>query len=291
MLVTLTVTVWGARGSIPSPGPTTARYGGNTSCILLEQEGVAEGVVVLDAGSGIRALGSHLARRDGSVQVDLLLTHTHWDHIQGMPFFVPMFRPGDAVRVWGARQGDVELETILRQQMDPVVFPVPLDDTDAELSVTHVGPGRFDIPGFTVEAIRLRHPGTTLGYRLTAADGGARLAYITDNELGPGGVYNVGRDWRRDLTGLVGGVDVLVHDAMYAPEELGRHLGWGHSSWEEAVDLAVEAKVGRLMLFHHRPERTDGEIDAIVARAQDRANGSAYAVEVVAAREGMQLSL
>jgi phosphoribosyl 1,2-cyclic phosphodiesterase len=259
--------------------------------MLVEREGVAGSVVVLDAGTGIRALGGQLARRDGGVRVDLLLTHTHWDHIQGLPFFVPMFRPGDSVRVWGAKQGDVELETILRQQMHPVVFPVPLDETDADLSVSHIGPGRFDVPGFAVEAIRLRHPGMTLGYRLTTADGSVRIAYITDNELGPGGSYHVSRAWRDELALLLAGVDLLVHDAMYTPEDIGQHLGWGHSSWEEAVDLAVDAEARRLMLFHHRPERTDGEIEAIVGRAQARADGGAHAVEVVAAREGMQLSL
>lgn len=287
----LTVSVWGARGSIPTPGPDTARYGGNTSCILVERKGQAGNALVLDAGSGIRALGNQLARQDSGVRVDLLLTHTHWDHIQGLPFFIPMFRPGNTVHVWGAKQGDVDLGTILRQQMHPVVFPVPLDDTGAELSVAHVGPGRFDLPGFAVDAIRLRHPGTTLGYRLTAVDGGAQLAYITDNELGPGGAYDVGREWRSDLAGLLHGVDLLVHDAMYAQEDIDAHRGWGHSSWEESVDLAVEARVSRLMLFHHHPERTDGQIDAIVARASARANTSEHAVEVMAACEGMQLSL
>jgi phosphoribosyl 1,2-cyclic phosphodiesterase len=259
--------------------------------MLVQREGVSDRVVVLDAGSGLRPLGNAIGRHGEGVEVDLLLSHTHWDHIQGFPFFVPMFRPGSAVRVWGGRQGDVDLEVILRQQMHPVVFPVPLDETGAELTVTHVGPGRFEIPGFTVDAFRLRHPGNTLGYRLTPVNDGQRVAYITDNELGPGGDYEVGDDWRNELVRFVEGVDLLVHDAMYAPEDIGQHLGWGHSSWEEAVDLAVEARVARLMLFHHRPERTDDEMDAVTRHAQARADRTEHAIEVLAASEGLHLSL
>lgn len=286
-----TASIWGARGSIPSPGPDTIRYGGNTSCILLEREDVSDRLVILDAGSGLRPLGNEIGRRGGRMEVDLLLSHTHWDHIQGLPFFAPMFRSDSAVRIWGGRQDDVDLEVILRQQMHPVVFPVPLDDTGADLTVTHVGPGHFEIAGFAVDAFRLRHPGNTLGYRLTPVDGGRRMAYITDNELGPGGEYAVANDWRRELVEFVAGVDLLVHDAMYTEHDIGRHLGWGHSSWEEAVDLAVEARVTRLMLFHHRPERTDDEMDAVVREAQARANRAGHAVEILAASEGLQVSL
>ncbi len=286
-----TVSVWGARGSIPSPGPDTVRYGGNTSCILIERNNAPDELIVLDAGSGLRPLGNEIGRRARGVEVDLLLSHTHWDHIQGFPFFSPMFRPDSSVRIWGGRQDDVDLEVILRQQMHPVVFPVPLDETGADLTVTHVGPGRFEVPGFTVDAFRLRHPGNTLGYRLTPVSGGPRVAYLTDNELGPGGDYDVGDDWRDELIGFVEGVDLLVHDAMYAPQDIGHHLGWGHSSWEETVDLAVQARVTRLMLFHHRPERTDDEMDAMARNAQARADRTGQAVEVLAASEGMHLSL
>jgi phosphoribosyl 1,2-cyclic phosphodiesterase len=254
-------------------------------------DGAEDRVVILDAGSGIRPLGNALLDGDGHVQADLLLTHTHWDHIQGFPFFAPMFRPGNTIRVWGAKQGDVDLEAILRQQMHPVVFPVPLDKMGAELAVQHIGPGTFEIDGFDVRAFQLRHPGTTLGYRLQPTGGGRTLAYITDNELGPGGEYDLPDDWRSKLIEFVEGVDMLVHDAMYGPGDIGQHLGWGHSSFDEAVELAAEARVKRLMLFHHRPERTDAEIDEAVRAAQAHADRSDHTFEVIAAAEGLQLCL
>ncbi|MDH3457945.1 MAG: MBL fold metallo-hydrolase [Gemmatimonadota bacterium] len=293
MPVTSTLTVWGSRGSIPTPGPQTARYGGNTSCISIElSEAAGSRLLVLDAGSGIRVLGNVLMGRDESpLQMDVLLTHTHWDHIQGFPFFSPVFAEGNIVRVWGARQGEVDLEVILQQQMHPVVFPVPLHRSAADLAVEHVQPGRFDVDGFVVDAIRLRHPGNTLGYRLTPVHGGATVAYIMDNELGPGGDYEVGAGWRSQLTDFIGGVDLLIHDAMYTPDDIERHRGWGHSCYSEAVTLAAQAQVGRLMLFHHRPERADDAMDHLLAAARSHAEQSGHHFEVIAAAEGMQLTL
>ncbi len=287
------ITIWGARGSIPTPGPQTVRYGGNTPCVAVtEHDAKGERLVVLDAGTGIRLLGRHLvAVANGPLTVDLLMTHTHWDHIQGLPFFAPVFGKGNTVRIWGAQQGDVPLEGILRDQMKPVVFPVPLDQVAAELRVEHVTPGAFEIDGFAVRAMRLRHPGTTLGYRLTPMRGGASMAYITDNELGPGGDYEVGPTWRRDLVEFLAGVDVLIHDATYNGAEIDDHRGWGHSSHTESVELAVEAGVARLVLFHHRPEHDDAGMDAMVAEARDLARDMGGGVEVLAATEGLELTL
>ncbi|MBE0594529.1 MAG: MBL fold metallo-hydrolase [Gemmatimonadales bacterium] len=286
-----TVTIWGARGSIPSPGPATSRYGGNTSCISVESQDGPGRLVVLDAGSGIRPLGNALVERGGQWEIDLLLTHTHWDHIQGFPFFAPMFRDGNVIRVRGARQGDVDLDVILRQQMHPVVFPVPLEETTAELSIEHIVPGTFEAGGLRVDSFRLRHPGTTLGYRMTAAGGGATFAYVTDNELGPGGRYDVGPDWRAELVRFIEGADLLVHDAMYTPDDVESHRGWGHSCYSEAVALAVEARVKELWLFHHRPEGTDAMLDGVGRAAQVLADRSDHRLVVRAATEGMHLSL
>lgn len=287
-----TVTFWGTRGSIPTPGPDTTRYGGNTPCVAVEQtDGRARQMVILDAGTGIRPLGKALvAEGDGGLKVDLLVSHTHWDHIQGLPFFTPFFGSGNAVRIWGAKQGEVDLSTILRQQMHPVVFPVPLDALSAELGVQHVEPGPFELEAFAVNAIRLRHPGNTLGYRLSPGGGGGDLAYVTDNELGDGGEYDVGRHWRQEFVRFLEGVDLLIHDAMYTPDELERHRGWGHSSYTEAVDLAREAGVKRLVLFHHRPEHDDAAMDQLVEAAQECA-AQAGGPQVIAAVEGMQLAL
>ena len=157
--------------------------------------------------------------------------------------------------------------------------------------MTHVTEGDFRIDGFDVTALRLRHPGVTLGYRLTPRDGGASMAYVTDNELGTGGDYDVGPDWRSALIGFLSGVDVMIHDAMYTAEELEAHRGWGHSSHLESVTLAAEAGVARLVLFHHRPEHDDTAMDAFVAEAREAAAREADGLEVVAAAEGMQLTL
>lgn len=288
------VTFWGTRGSIPTPGPDTVRYGGNTPCVAVEGLGADQGnLVILDAGTGIRRLGGELVRLHGrdALSVDLLLSHTHWDHIHGLPFFAPFFGKGNCVRIFGSKQGEVDLEVILRQQMHPVVFPVPLDEVAAELTVAHVDAQAFEIDGFAVRAMRLRHPGNTLAYRLTPAGGGASMAYVTDNELGSGGDYGEPRSWRADFVEFLQGVDVLIHDGMFTPEELDHHRGWGHSSYLEAVTLGVDAGVRRLVLFHHRPERDDVGMDALVNQARAAARKMKASLEVVAATEGLQLTL
>lgn len=295
-----TVTFWGTRGSIPTPGAHTARYGGNTPCVAVRggADGSAGGagrdgqLVILDAGTGIRALGLELVeQQNGAVQAEILLSHAHWDHIQGLPHFKPFFGPGNAVRIWGSRQGTTSLEAILRQQMDPAVFPVPLDALSAKLTVQQVEPGDFTVGTFRVRAMRLRHPGTTLGYRLTPAAGGPSMAYVTDNELGPGGRYGTPASWRKDFVAFLTGAELLIHDAMYTPEELEEHRGWGHSTFEEAVALAGEAGVKRLVLFHHEPEHGDEAIDALLAAARRQARATGRPAEVVAAQEGMTLTL
>lgn len=285
-----TVTFWGTRGSIPTPGAHTARYGGNTSCVAVS--GQPGQLVILDAGSGIRPLGRALAKAaEAPMQLDILLSHTHWDHIQGLPFFQPLNTRGNAVRIYGAPQGGVSLERILDRQMDPVVFPVPLKALAADLTITEVGSGSFEIDGFRVEAFRLRHPGTTLGYKLVPVTGGRSIAYVTDNELGPGGSYEVPPDWRNQLVRFLGGVDTLIHDGMYSEAMLESRAGWGHSTPDQAITLARDAGCRRLVLFHHEPEHDDAAIDALLADARRNAAGRAPGLAVDAAMEGMALTL
>lgn len=284
-------TFWGARGSVPTPGPGTVRYGGNTPCIQLQRGGDTGGMTILDAGTGIRRAGRDLVAdlAHGTVSVDLMLTHTHWDHIQGLPFFLPLLDKGNHVRIRGPKQGEVDLESILRDQMRPVVFPVPLDMLAADLTVSHVQAGSFAVDGFAVRAMRMRHPGVTLGYVLEPTDGGQSIAFVPDNELS-GGEYDVGASWREEFVRFLGGTSVLVHDAMYTAEELPGFDGWGHSSHLEAVQIAHEAGVPTLVLFHHRPEHDDGTIDAMLDEAREAAERLG-GMEVQAAYEGMKLNL
>ena len=284
------VTFWGVRGTIPSPGAHTARYGGNTACIEVR---AGDGhLVILDAGTGIRGLGKHLAglKSAAGVRAHIVLSHAHWDHIQGLPYFAPFFTKGNVITVWGPKQGDVEMGAILRQLMQPVVFPVPLDALAASLEVKHVNADPIETEGCTITSMRVRHPAVTLGYRLEMP-GGASIAYVTDDELGPAGQYEVGPRWRERFVKFIGGADLLIHDAMYTPDEIKSHAGWGHSTYAEAVELAKEAGVRQLALFHHEPEHTDAAIDVVTETAQEIAARGGGKVKIVAAAEGMRIAL
>jgi phosphoribosyl 1,2-cyclic phosphodiesterase len=284
------VTFWGTRGSIPTPGPSTARYGGNTACISIAR---SDGrLVILDAGSGLRPLGHELMKqRNGNLSADILLSHTHWDHIQGLPFFKPMSSRETSVCIYGAAQEGVPLKEILGRQMDPMVFPVPMNALAASLMVVEIEEGEFEIDGFKICAFRLRHPGTTLGYRLVPESGGREVAYVTDNELGPGGAYDVSPDWRTRLIAFVNHADTLIHDAMYLDQIIQARAGWGHSTPRQAIDLAREGRCRRLILFHHEPEHDDSALDQLLGDARQYAARVAPGREVEAAVEGMRFSL
>jgi phosphoribosyl 1,2-cyclic phosphodiesterase len=281
---------WGARGSIPTPGPQTARYGGNTACISVT--GPAGRMVILDAGSGLRPLGHELmVSRRGGMSADILLSHTHWDHIQGLPFFKPLSAPGNSFCIFGAAQEGVGLEEILRRQMDPMVFPIPLKALAARIQVVEIVEGEVPLPDFRVSTFRLRHSGTTLGYRLAPALCGRNIAYVTDNELGPGGTYPVGPDWRARLARFLGGVDTLIHDAMYGEQIIEARRGWGHSTPREAVDLAAEAGCRRLIMFHHEPEHDDAAVDRLLEDTRQYAARCARGLVVDAAAEKIKIDL
>jgi phosphoribosyl 1,2-cyclic phosphodiesterase len=284
------VTFWGTRGSIPTPGPGTARYGGNTACISIA--GPPGRLVILDAGSGLRPLGHELMKQhSGILTADILLSHTHWDHIQGLPFFKPLSTRDTSVCIYGAAQEGVALKEILGRQMDPMVFPVPLNALAASLTVVEIEEGEFEIDDFNICAFRLRHPGTTLGYRLAPRSGGRHVAYVTDNELGPGGTYEVAPDWRAHMIEFIQGADTLIHDAMYLDQIIQARAGWGHSTPRQAVDLAREGSCRRLVLFHHEPEHDDDALDRLLADTRSYARGVAPGLEVEAAIEGMTFAL
>src|SRR5918994_2193112 len=269
------VTFWGTRGSIPTPGPYTARYGGNTACISISR---GDGrLVILDAGSGLRPLGHELMKqRNGIIAADILLSHTHWDHIQGLPFFKPLSARETSVCIYGAAQEGVPLKEILGRQMDPMVFPVPLNALAASLMVVEIEEGEFETDEFKVCSFRLRHPGTTLGYRLVPHSGGREVAYVTDNELGPGGTYEVTGDWGSRMIEFIAGADTLIHDAMYLDQIIQARAGWGHSTPRQAVDLAREGRCRRLILFYPEPGNDDNDFDRLRSdTTKDFARGGA----------------
>jgi len=290
--MTLRVRFWGTRGSIPSPGPSTVRYGGNTPCVEVRTD--TDWLVILDAGTGIRELGrSLMAGANGDrIAADIFLTHAHWDHIQGIPFFAPIFQPGNHFTIWGSKTLETSIDRVIRDQMSPVVFPVTFEQLDATIDFGEIAEEGRVGNGYRVTTFGVRHPGGALGYRFASANGkGGSLVYISDNELNPSAPYATRGDWAEALIGFVRGATVLVHDATYTTDEYDKHRGWGHSTYEDAVTLALDAGVERLVLFHHRPERTDDEVDRCVAACRALVQRRGGTLEVIAAAEGMTLDV
>lgn len=271
------VRFWGVRGTVPVPGPYTVRIGGNTSCV--EVQTADQEVLILDAGTGIRLLGQELAWRcPGPISAVLLLSHTHWDHIQGFPFFSPARQRQNRLLILGERQVDGQLEQLLISQMDDAVFPLPLEDLDADLLVQKIHDSEPIAIGEQTEVLprRLPHPGGVLGFRITCQ--GKVVVYATDVN------HPLGRLDPR-VVDLAEDADLLIHDAQFTPEEKQEHLDWGHSSWTEAIQVAQEANVQQLALYHHDPMRTDEQLEEIERKAR-----SLFPTAFVA-REGMEILL
>jgi ribonuclease BN (tRNA processing enzyme) len=278
MVAPVNVVLRGVRGSLPSPRPETARYGGNTSCV--EVRAVPNCVTVLDAGTGIRAVDGKTAEL---ARVDVLLTHLHMDHILGLGFFRPLYQPGLEVHLWGPPSATQSLHTRLTRYLSPPLFPVRLRDLPCRLELHDAPRGPFELPGLEVTADLVCHPGPTLGYRLEDDRGGV-LAYISDHEpaLGNGSLDGT-PEWTSGFD-LARGADVLIHDAQYTDEEYPAHVGWGHSSVSHALTFAELAGVGCLVPFHHDPDHEDQLLDAIYATA-----GRGRNLDVAPAREGTEL--
>lgn len=275
------VTLWGTRGSLPSAGPDTVRYGGNTSCVEVRAGNGT--LLVLDAGTGIRRLNRTIGPETS--RVDILLTHLHMDHIQGLGFFEPLYSPGCEVHIWGPPSTTMNLHTRLTRYLSPPLFPVRLRDLPTRLTLHDVPLGQFTIVGVEIVAALVCHPGPTVGYRI--ADRSASLAYIPDHEPALGArQFPEEPEWTSGFD-LALGVDLLIHDAQYTTREYATHVGWGHSALAHALAFATATKVKRLLAFHHDPSHTDEIIDRLIAEART----SSLAFEFVAAREGMDFLL
>jgi phosphoribosyl 1,2-cyclic phosphodiesterase len=258
------VRLWGTRGSVAAPGADTARYGGNTSCI--EVRGPGGTLLVLDAGTGIRPLGKTLGR--DVTRVDLLLTHLHMDHLQGLGFFAPLYDPSVETHVWGPASTTLDLHTRLTRYLSPPLFPVHL--RDCPRLVLHDLPDEpFEVGEFRVVAERVCHPGFTVGYRLTA--GGATFTYICDHEPALGvASFPLAAEWTSGYA-LARDADLLVHDAQYSLGEYPHHVGWGHSAIEHTLAFATLTRVKHLVTFHHDPAHDDDEIDRMTHEATSTA--------------------
>jgi phosphoribosyl 1,2-cyclic phosphodiesterase len=277
---------WGTRGSIPSPGPHTVRYGGNTPCVELR---TAEGrLVILDAGTGIRELGR--ARAADTKQVRILLTHLHVDHIHGLLFFPPLFDPDNEVTVYGPPAPGPNLDQRLARYLSPPLSPIDLRELPAQEEFTACPYDEWEIGGARVQAAIVAHRGVTLGYRITEGD--KTLCYLPDHEPGLGTqLMDADASWISGI-GLAAGASLLIHDGQYSDAEYPSYLGWGHSSVDDAAAFAARAEVERLVLFHHDPAHDDGE----VAELRDHAAGIWRGAgdgdgAVVAAREGETITL
>lgn len=265
------LTFYGVRGSTPCDGPEFARFGGNTSCVVLEGSGHPP--VILDLGTGLRSYGRAVesAHADGSTpapfRASVLLSHLHWDHVQGLPFFAPLFRPESEVEVFGPRHDDGPLAELFAGLMCPPYFPIRPEDLAADLRFTDVGDDTFDAGAARVTSCWVPHTGPTLGFRIELA--GCRIAYLPDH--GPDLHAGVESAITPGVLELCDGVDVLIHDAQYTPDEYEQRSTWGHSTIDYALHVAQESGARSLALFHHDPAHSDDVLEVLVARAVDRA--------------------
>ena len=288
----LTTTFWGTRGSIASPGPETVRYGGNTACVEVR---AGDHVLIFDAGTGIRPLGVSLLKEfeDRQLTVHLFISHTHWDHIQGFPFFVPAYRPTTTINVYGAPGQGKSLEKVLRGQMEADYFPVGLGDLAATIDVHEFRGQPIDIGDVRVDAAYINHPAMNLAYRVTAEN--RRIVYATDHEPYAHTLDHVahrGEDGRhfgerldKALIEFSTGADLYIGDAQYTDEEYAARIGWGHSPLSATVDLALAASVRTLAMFHHDPMHADDVVEEMERTARRLVAARGGTMECFAAAE------
>lgn len=278
------IKIWGCRGSVPTPGEGTLRYGGNTTCLEIRTKTGC--LLVIDAGSGIRLLGKKLLQREDDRSFCLLLTHAHWDHLVGFPFFSPAYDSRYTIRVCGGTAARDSLRHALSQHMEAPYFPMAFEMMEADFRFECQNMGESCCHGDELEAIPLNHPNGGRGFKLT--EDGKSFVFLTDNELGFAHEGGLGRDGYIEACR---GADLLLHDAQYTDEEYQRTKGWGHSTITDAVDLALEANVRRLGLFHHDPDRTDDDIEAQVQFCKDRIRVAGIDLEVFAVAEEMIITV
>jgi phosphoribosyl 1,2-cyclic phosphodiesterase len=279
------VKVWGARGSVPAPGPEMNRYGGNTSCVQVTLSSGEE--LILDAGTGIRTLGMHLLAEP---QVNILLTHLHLDHIQGLMFFPPCFRSESTITIWGPASPEASLENRIARYISAPLSPVEVRELPCEVSFRDTPASEWTLGSATVRAEAVTHRGPTLGYRITEGD--TTLCYIPDHEPALGSsLAELEREWISGFD-LASGADLLIHDCQYTDDEYPHHVGWGHSGMNDALTFARRVDAKRVLLFHHDPLHADDYLDRLGAHAQQRwSELGGDAVTVAMGMEGGQVEV
>lgn len=270
------VRFWGVRGSTPTPQVENLRYGGNTSCVEVR---LGEQIYIFDCGTGLRNLGKQLEREKPGQPIiaHVFLSHFHWDHIQGIPFFTPLYSRSDSYFFFHSHNRVTGLQRAIEQQMADPYFPVDMNQMAAHRNFYDIDEGRIAFENCVLQSAWLQHPQGCLGFRVESDDG--VLVYATDNEPGH-------PDFDRAVRKLAEGADVLIYDAQYTPDEYQRFKrGWGHSHWREGIDIAMQSGAQELVLFHHDPDHSDAAVDAIVSEARN------YYPKVRAAAEGMEIQL
>lgn len=273
----VSIRFWGVRGSIPCPDPENMMFGGNTSCVQISIRGVPD-YVILDSGSGIRTLGNALIRHGDTVQGHVFITHAHWDHIQGFPFFRPIYQEGGSLSIHMPRQKMGDCKTVLTTQFTPTYFPVTVEMLNAEIDFVTQETEMTSYDGFSVEFMHANHPVETAIYKFRIAD--HVIVFAPDNEITA--------EFRQELAAFIADADVLIHDSNYDRDTYPRKIGWGHSAWEDVVDLAASAGVKHLYLTHHDPTSND---EMLIRREQSLAPHRHRFTRLTLAREGMVVRL
>ena len=274
---------WGARGSIPVSGKNYIKYGGSTTCVEVRSK--KDDLIIVDAGSGIRLLGKELLKKS-HYNFNMLFTHSHWDHVLGFPFFAPIYNNKTHIKIMGCSFSSDSVREIIAKTMQPPGFPVKFEEISARFEFASLCAGGCEIGGIQVQPIELSHPNNGLGYKFTEA--GKTFTFLTDNELDF--VHPGGKEFG-DYAAFSRGSDLLVHDADYTPEEYPRRKTWGHSTWEQALDLALKSGVRALGLFHHNQDRCDAEMDRILAECARRVRKAGSRLKCFAVREGQEVKL
>ena len=272
---------WGARGSIPVSGKDYLRYGGNTTCLEIRNN--RDDILLVDAGTGIREAGNAFLA-DGRRDFTLLLTHAHWDHIMGFPFFKPLYRHDATINIWGCPFAQDSIREMLARVMSAPYFPIKYDDIHANVTYADICKETYQLGDLTITPIALSHPNQGTGYKFSEA--GRNLVFLTDNELG---LQHEGGLSYDNYIECCRGADLLIHDAEYLDEEYPKRRGWGHSTIEQATSLALDAGVKQLGLFHHNQERIDTEVDNLVALSRRIIRERKSSLECFAVHQAMEL--